>query len=376
MLVVTCTGWPCGPGRARLADVLQDALGNGQRVVVARARQQHAKLLATEAAHGVVRTQQQLHRLCKRDQHTVAFKVPQAVVDLLEVVQIQHQQDQRLVLGAGVRKGGFGALQEHAAVDHARQRVGAGHAVQLAFQVLALGDVAINALDTSEVPVLVEDRLAADGDVDHAPVLAHHLAGKVGHGAMRLDGGLERVAVRALRVVGLGRAADDFLRLVAQHAAHTGAYVQHHTLGVGAVVHVLHVLEQAPEMLLALAQLGLDLALVRHVGAADQHRGQAVHLGRHACEQCHAQLAPAGADANFGGLVGNAAVGCAGHLLDAAAGALLVHGVHKLGGWVAHHLFHRIGLEKHLACRVDVLDHAIAHHQHGDGQHVPQAGCV
>jgi hypothetical protein len=131
--------------------------------------------------------------LRKRDQHTVAFEVTQAVVDLFEVVQIQHQQGQRLVLGAGELKGGFGALQEDTAVGHARQGVGAGHTVQFALQVLALGDVAVNALDTCEIPVVIEHRLAADGNVDHAPILAHHLARKIGHGTMCLDGGLECV---------------------------------------------------------------------------------------------------------------------------------------------------------------------------------------
>ncbi len=165
--------------------------------------------------------------------------------------------------------------------------------------------------------------------------------------------------------------------LVYRHARRAGLgpdepHMQHYALGVGAVVHVSHVLEQAPEMLLALAQLGLDLALVRHVGAANQHRGQAVHLRRHAGEQRHAQLTLAGADADFGGLVGNAALGCAGHPLDAPAGALLVHGVHELGGRVAHHLLRGVGFEQHLARLVDMLDHAIAHHHHGDWQHVPQ----
>ena len=158
----------------------------------------------------------------------------------------------------------------------------------------------------------------------------HHLARKVRHLAVLHDCGLERVAVLALGVVRLGSAAFDFMRFVAEHAAHARAHMLHDALRIGAVVHVLHVVEQAPEVLLALAQLGLDLALVRHVHAAHEHGGRTVPFNGHAADQHHAQVAPLGADAELGRLVGPPGLLGHGHLLDAVGGAHLVEGVHKV----------------------------------------------
>jgi hypothetical protein len=198
-----------------------------------------------------------------------------------------------------LRIGALGKVKKRAPVGHARQHVGGGQALQLALQVLALRHVAVNALHTGKLAVVVEQGVAADRDVDHAPILAHHLPGKVRYFSMRCDRRFEGVAVTALRVIRFGGVALDFVRLVAQHPAHARAHVLHHALGVGAVVHVLHALEKAPEVLLALAQLLLDFTLVCHVHAAHQHGGRAVHVQGDARDQHHAQVAPAGVNAKF-----------------------------------------------------------------------------
>ena len=267
-------------------------------------------------------------------------------------------------------------FQKCAAVGHAGEHVGGGQALQLALQVLALRHVAVNALHPCEIASMVVQGVAADGDVDHGAVAPHHLARKIRHLAMLHDGGLERVSVSALRVVRLGRAALDFVGLVAQHPAHARAHMLHDALGIGAVVDVLHVLKKATEVLLALAQLGLDLALVGHVQTTHQHGGGSVPFHSHAADEHHAQVALQCADAKFRRFVGPPALFGHSDLLDAVGRAHLVHGMHKIAREAADQAIGAGRFQQRHAGSVGKADGALLRDEHGRWQCVQQTEVV
>ena len=79
---------------------MQDAFRHFQALVHAGQRQQHAKLFAAQSAHGVAGAQLVFDGLRKRHQGAVAFQVAKTVVDGFEMVQVQHQQRERLAIAA------------------------------------------------------------------------------------------------------------------------------------------------------------------------------------------------------------------------------------------------------------------------------------
>ncbi|MNT76826.1 hypothetical protein D3C72_2158780 [compost metagenome] len=76
---------------AQLADVVDDALGQVQRLVQPQPRQQQAEFLAADAAGDIAFAQHFFQRVAQRGQHQIAGVVAVAIVDLLEVVEVQHQ---------------------------------------------------------------------------------------------------------------------------------------------------------------------------------------------------------------------------------------------------------------------------------------------
>ena len=189
---------------------------------------------------------------------------------------------------------------------------------------------------------------------------------------MRHDGGLEGIAVTAVRVIRLGGVSLDLMGLVAQHAAHARAHMLHHALGIGAVVHILHALEQAPEVVLALAQLFLDLVLVRHVHAADQQGRGTIECDAHGRDQHHAQMAFGGANTKLGRLVGQAGLLWRTGLLKAVTRTQLVQRVHKVGQQAALHIVECVCFQQNQAGRVGTADHTVLGDQHGHWQGVHQ----
>ena len=87
--------------------------------------------------------------------------------------------------------------------------------------------------------------------------------------------------------------------------------------------------------------------------AANQHRGQAVHLRRHAGEQRHAQLTLCRCGMRISvdllGMPLSGALATSG----SPAGALAGPRVHELGGRVAHHLLRGVGTERLWHARFD-----------------------
>ncbi|EEF26840.1 conserved hypothetical protein [Ricinus communis] len=206
---------------------LAQALGHGQCHLVAGVRQQHHHFLAAVAHREVGRPQRAAQHLRRRAQRFVAGQVPMGVVELLEVVQVDHDQRQRRV--GTVRGGHHGrqqvvepgaVVQARQAVDHrqlavelaqflaapqlrvgradaerqqpqqvARQDVGfinqLPHQVGLDHQHLAL----LQRRDARQVGLLIQHRLLADA------FAGQDLAdGAIGHAGARVAGHRQRAA--------------------------------------------------------------------------------------------------------------------------------------------------------------------------------------
>ena len=146
----------------------------------------------------------------------------------------------------------------------------------------------------------------------------------------------------------------------------------HYAVGVGAVVHILHALEQAAKVALAVAQLLLDLVLVRHVHAADQQGCNAVERDADGRDQHHAQMALGGANAELGRFVGMADLLWRAGLADAVAGAQLVQRVHKIGKPSTLQVFLRVRLQQRHSGRIGAADHALLGDQRGHRQGLHQ----
>ena len=146
----------------------------------------------------------------------------------------------------------------------------------------------------------------------------------------------------------------------------------HNALGIGAVVHILHALEQAAKVVLALAQLLLDLVLVRHVHAADQQGGSPVERDAHGRDQHHAQMAFGGAHTKLGRFVGLARVLWGTGLLEAVTRTQLVQRVHKVGKQAALHIEECVRFQQNQTGRIGTADHTVLGDQHGHWQSVHQ----
>ena len=91
--------------------------------VVASGEQQ-AELVAAEAGDGVALPQQALEALGERGQQPVAVLVPQRVVDLLEVVEVEEDERDTLVAAAGLGRAQYAeAVAEQRPVGEAGEPV-------------------------------------------------------------------------------------------------------------------------------------------------------------------------------------------------------------------------------------------------------------
>src|SRR5689334_21862557 len=154
--------------RVRL-DLRANALGRHQRLVGGHFRLQHEELLAAEARDQVdgahAREQQRGERLQAR----VPREVPVAVVDRLEMVDVDHEERERRARALGARLVVLEALGELAPVGEAGERVVLRELLELLVGALdrllgghPRGDVARHALVAAEGAEPVEDRLAGD----------------------------------------------------------------------------------------------------------------------------------------------------------------------------------------------------------------------
>ena len=191
-------------------------------------RHQHGELVAADAGHELGVGDAGLQARADLAQQPVAGLMAERVVELLEVVEVDQQQRELGLAGAGGGRGLVEAGEQLAAVGEAGQRVVQrvvlaldGERAQLVLELAAVGRVAhvehvaldarvVQAVDGDDVEVAV-----AAGAVREAQ---RQVAGEVG-----LVGGVGEVAVERGAVVGVDEVvqagADDRVGLVAEHAA-------------------------------------------------------------------------------------------------------------------------------------------------------------
>ena len=87
-------------------------------------RQQAAELLAADAEQEIGRPDAGIHQTDEAGQHVVAAGVSEAVVQRLEMVEIEEQQRQRRAFVAVALQQPLAARHEGAAVERAGQRIG------------------------------------------------------------------------------------------------------------------------------------------------------------------------------------------------------------------------------------------------------------
>ena len=101
--------------------------------------QDDAELLAAVAPGQVAAPQFLAQQACEQLQRVVALGVAMGIVDVLEMVDVEHDHHQRMPVAAGVGQLGLGPLGPGTAVEQAGEVVGDGLCVQFALGLLAVG---------------------------------------------------------------------------------------------------------------------------------------------------------------------------------------------------------------------------------------------
>ena len=130
---------------------------------------QHGELVATEPGHRVGRAQAALNPAGDLDEDPVAGAMADAVVDALEIVEIEEQDHRRCGAPTARRQGVIQTVDEQGPVGEVGEGIVERGVVEAHLQRLALGDVAHvddQALEERVIERIRDDRL----DVDPAAV--------------------------------------------------------------------------------------------------------------------------------------------------------------------------------------------------------------
>ena len=123
--------WSPSKSNGSAATRRAEILGHLQRLVAARLGQRQRELLAAVAGEHFLFAHARAHAPRQLLEHVVAGEVPVLVVDLLEVVDVEHHQRQRPLVARAARDLLLEVLDEVALVERLRQTVDDGHAVDL-----------------------------------------------------------------------------------------------------------------------------------------------------------------------------------------------------------------------------------------------------
>lgn len=117
-------GDPAGKGELDLVEAACEPARGRDHLILPAVRDDHGELLAADPADDVVGTDRRAEVVRELGQDVVADGVPEDVVDLLEVVDIDHHDRDVLVLGRRARQLAAEPLVEVAMVVEPGQRVG------------------------------------------------------------------------------------------------------------------------------------------------------------------------------------------------------------------------------------------------------------
>ena len=113
-------------------------------------------------------------------QQRVADRMPKRIVDVLEPIEVDHEQCAALLAVGGIAQRFIEGLAHHRAIGQAGQRIEAGEAGDLALGTALLGEVGSDAAKAEEAPALVENRIPGKRPVD--VLLARRPDDNVGEG--------------------------------------------------------------------------------------------------------------------------------------------------------------------------------------------------
>jgi hypothetical protein len=110
--------------RHGLGDGGQDALGNVHHLLlVQQLVAQHDELVPTDPSHGVLRAKDAIQAPCHLDQKLVSCGVPEAVVDELEIVEVEEYQGDLPAASRLASQRVAESIHQQAAVRQAREGV-------------------------------------------------------------------------------------------------------------------------------------------------------------------------------------------------------------------------------------------------------------
>ena len=247
--------------------------------VIRRILDEHRELVTAESRHGIRRAHAGEQSPGGFDQQRVPGAVPQAVVDGLEVVEIQEQQRERRL--AATLRPGQGVLRtvaQQRAVRESRQRVVERLMGELGLERGPLAHVARVEHDAPHRLVVQQahtnalDRAPCAIAVPHPPLERHQCA-RPRHGTLQEDLDCRHViGMRQLRQ----RDAFELRRLVAEQTRDRRALVDHAMRGIHDRHEIGRVLHQRPEPRVLADALGHEPPVIARGDdlAPDHQRGQ------------------------------------------------------------------------------------------------------
>ena len=184
---------PSGKRAASARNPVDDVVGHQLGRLLVGVRQQERELVATEPRHQVGRAQPVVEECRHLDQEVVADPVAEGVVDVLEVVQVEHQQGAARSVADTVVDVSGQVLVEAAAVGQPGERVVLGEEGQLPLVAVPLGDVHDVGEDLVHAPVLT---LEHGADQDDVQLLVVVTADRPPHLRAMVVGGADLLQVR------------------------------------------------------------------------------------------------------------------------------------------------------------------------------------
>ncbi len=237
----------------------QQAFGDVERAGrVGRVLDQHRELVAAHPGDRVTGSQRAAQPLRHPDEQLIAVAVPEAVVDVLEVVEVDEQDGQRVAPPPRPGERVVEPVGEQGAIGQTRERVVEGLVPEFVLERLAGGDVAVvddQAGDRRVVEEVLADRLDRPPRavrVTDAELPGGLRAGRHDDVAEQLLGPFPVVGVDELE----GGPALALLGPEPEHPLDRGALVFDRGIGAQDHVDVGRVLDERTEALLAAPQIG------------------------------------------------------------------------------------------------------------------------
>lgn len=140
MLQLNC-GLPSLIGNVAWPQVADHPLQYPLGFILAGVGEKHRELIGPQAADPIAITHRRHQIVGETAQHLVAGGMTEAVVDQLEVVQVDVAQRMRTTVGPDLQQRAFQQAFDLAAVDQAGQRIVAGVMLDLARQCMVLADI-------------------------------------------------------------------------------------------------------------------------------------------------------------------------------------------------------------------------------------------